>query len=164
MTSKKNLLLGAFGVLMAPVSLGLIVYFAALSAYAGNALPCDAPLDHGPLERFGVTLPPDVAVCGDSGGDAENTSYRLRVSKPNPVCLVTEGAAGCTSMTENVLAFVPRMEGWDTGDIATTEDSATVDFARGQDRVHLRLHRSRYGEVTGDLDLRIASPASRASR
>jgi len=143
-------------ILFVPLGLGGAVGAATLLTYSRNQEPCRTPLSTSELTTEGVAAPDGVQVCGHEGATVQV------VVRPSLVCLVSQGLVSCPSMHDLALAFAARSKGWDTGaiDVDDARDDAHVTLSRGSDQVIVRLHRQRFGDVTGTVDLLLAPAKS----
>jgi hypothetical protein len=145
--------------LAAVVGLPVLIGGATWLAYRDNRMKCDSPVPRSRLEALGVAIPADAPICRESPNPSGAT-FDIRIDAPGPLCLASFQNVGCTSLTKAGLSFVAPMAdaGWDTGksDVATSGDSATFYFHRGADMATLSLAKSRYGEVTGFLQVSAA--------
>jgi hypothetical protein len=143
-------------ILFVPLGLGGAIGVATFLAYSRNQEPCRTPLSTNELTGEGVAAPDGVEVCGREGATVQV------VVRPSLLCLATQGLVSCPSMHDLALAFATRSDGWDTGaiDVDEKRDDANVALSRGSDRVIVRLHRQRFGDVTGTVDLFIAPAKS----
>jgi len=152
---KKKVLEIAFVIVFLPVMLAVAIGGAKYLAYRDNRMRCDDPLPANKVRDIGVAMPEGVVVCSRSGRD-ESASYRLLVEAPAPLCLATADQLGCASLTKVALKFVGANDEWGTGKIESSADSATVELLRKRESAHIRLSRSHFGEITADLDVRLA--------
>ncbi len=151
---KRRLLEVAFLIVGLPTMLVTAVGGATYLAYRDNRMHCDSPLPASKVRDIGVEIPEGATVCARSGSDGQ-TTYRVLASTPSPICLATGGNLGCASTGKIALQFVTANTEWGTGNITSDAEHASVELVRRGEHAHLRLHRSRYGEISGDLDVRL---------
>jgi len=135
------------------------VFMGRWAAYQGNKRPCESGLSASTLEeRYGVVVPDDVRICREASTKLEPVKrFELVSASPSTLCLMTFELVGCPSLAKEGLRWTVAMgKRWDGGEGKKSgEDHLTLDFTRkSAGPVHVSLFKSRYDEITADLEVR----------
>lgn len=134
------------------------VFMGQWGAYQGNKRPCESGLSASTLkEKYGVVVPDDVRICRESSTKVDPIKrFELVSASPSTLCLMSFGLLDCPSLTKESLRWTSAMgKRWDGGEAQKSgDDHLRMEFTRkSSGAVHLSLSRSRYAEVTADLEV-----------
>ncbi|MBK7399732.1 MAG: hypothetical protein IPJ34_26630 [Myxococcales bacterium] len=124
----------------------------------GNKRPCESGLSASTLkEKYGVVVPDDVRICRESSTKVDPIKrFELVSASPSTLCLMSFELLDCPSLTKEGLRWTSAMsKRWDGGEAQKSgEDHLRMEFTRkSSGAVHLSLAKSRYAEVTADLEV-----------